>query len=207
MFSYSYVKQINIETLTTAIRADKAITAALDSITTVGTNFVCVFRSALGSSEKAALDAVVSAHVFSVPAVIATPMVIVEQPPFGAKTINGKKIFKRVMGTSKVVTAGETNIDYIIPFDWAKITGLEIVNCACMDKIALQVIDSATGTVSSTPGLLLNQFGTKVNMPHGFYEHRSEFDADLYKGLILRVIYESKTEKEVGVNFILNEVK
>jgi len=43
-------------------------------------------------------------------------------------------------------------------------------------------------------------------MRDAFYTRPSEYDADLYSGLIVRAVYTSLSAKTIGINYILNEV-
>lgn len=46
-----------------------------------------------------------------------------------------------------------------------------------------------------------------MNPAKDYYNHSSEYDADLYQGMQVRVAYVSISAKTIGINFILNEVK
>lgn len=132
---------------------------------------------------------------------------IQSQPSFGSKTLpTGERLIKRVEGVQVDLVEGTNTINYSIPWNWVKITGVEIVGCESLDVADLFVMDNAIGTFSGTPNAMLNQFAFTINLSKDFYEHRSEFDADLYKTMVLKCTYVSKTAKTIGVNFILNEV-
>lgn len=128
-------------------------------------------------------------------------------PPFADKFLGGMRIYRRVHGIQASLSQGENTVVWSVPYDWAKITCVEIVGGECLDYASLFVLDSSTGIVSGIPNFTLNQFGFNVNVSAGFYESRSKYDADLYKDLQLKVVYNSLSAKTIGINFILDEVK
>lgn len=127
-------------------------------------------------------------------------------PAFAAKNIGSKRLFKRVHGISASVSAQSEHI-FTIPYNWAKITGVEIIGGEVGDKASFLVLDTPTGSYSGQPNYPLNQFGFNVNIAPDYYEHKSEFDADLYLLMQIKIIYDSVSVKTIGINFILNEVK
>ena len=118
--------------------------------------------------------------------------------PFAAKTSDGSNLFKRVHGIQQIVSVGNNIIDFVIPYTWVKITGIECVGCESLDSVSLYIVHPVAG--------ILNQFGYAVNMRDQFYSRPSEYDADLYSGLIVRAVYTSLSAKTIGINYILNEV-
>ena len=146
-------------------------------------------------------------------AVKSQPSVIVgSSPAFTAKTViapdgSTKKLYARSTGFQATVSVGANTVNYTATIPWAKITGVEVVNCEALDTVNFKVIDTATGSYSTIPNYMLNQFGFTVNLPKDFYQRVSQFDADLYIGMILRVEYVSVSAKTVGFNLIMNEVK
>jgi hypothetical protein len=133
----------------------------------------------------------------------------VSQPPFGAKILSdGSKLFRRVRSTSGEVTNTPTNIDFTVPFARCKVTGLQILNGAIGDKATFQVLDTANGTISGYPNVVLNTFGTDVYIVPNIAEYPSKYDADLIGGMKLRLVYTAaiQTPKNIYVNFDLHEV-
>jgi hypothetical protein len=132
-------------------------------------------------------------------------------PPFGAKSqiINGvlKKFYARNTGLQQDLTTGSNEIVYTISYPWVKVIGIEAIGCEALDTAELRVYDNASGTYSGVPNAMLNQFGYTLNMAKDFYARNSQFDADLYAGMILKITYVSISDKRVGMNIILNEVK
>jgi hypothetical protein len=117
-----------------------------------------------------------------------------------------KKLFKRVHGIQNLVDSGSNIILYSIPYAWVKITGMEIINGENLDQVSVEILDSTTGTYSTIPNYKLNQFAYNINVSKDYYEHKSEYDADLYANMQIRITYNSLTAKTIGINFIMNEV-
>lgn len=129
------------------------------------------------------------------------------QLPFASKNLNGKKLFKRIHGMNQDCIVGENLFEFIVPYNQCKITGIEMINGEPCDYVNLEVYDSEQGLVSGIPNSKLNQFGFNVSMSKDYYEHKSEYDADLFIGLKILVRYNSQTARKIGINIILNEVK
>lgn len=137
--------------------------------------------------------------------------------PFAAKKImvNGvlKSLFKRVHGVkSASIPAGQSaNIDLIIPYAHAKFTGAEIFGSEHQDTLDFFILDDANNTYSGAPGsnYQLNQFGFDVEMPGAPYKNTSDYDADLYAGMVIRCSYKNNgaSPKVVSMNVWLHEVK
>jgi hypothetical protein len=128
--------------------------------------------------------------------------------PFAAKTLpNGKKLYKRETGIQSTLIQGENIIIYTVPYNWVKMIGVDILYGEKLDKCDLMILDTAAGTYSTVPNLQLNQFGFMVNISEGKHEENSEYDADLYVGMQIKIVYYSQSPKTIGINFNLNEVK
>lgn len=127
--------------------------------------------------------------------------------PFSSKKLGNQKIFMRVNGTSGSVSSNASNIDFTVPYDFCKITGIEIINAEFGDVANFRVLDTPSGTISGFSNVQLNEFGTSVNITEKFYRFESSYDADLIKDMTLRVNYTSISSKTVYINFILHEVK
>jgi len=136
---------------------------------------------------------------------------VTSSPPFGAKSqvIDGvlKKFYARNTGLQYDLITGSNDINFTIPFPWVKIIGIECIGGEILDTAELRVYDNALGTYSGVPDALLNQFGYTLNMAKDYYARTSPFDADLYQGMILKITYVSVSDKRVGMNIIMNEVK
>ena len=149
------------------------------------------------------------------------PVTITSQPippAFNAKTVtvNGSKksLFKRHTGIqAQVYAAQPTNIFFTIPYNSCKMTGASIIGGEILDTIDLFVLDTDTNTYSQAPvnivgpNFKLNQFGFNVNVAKDFFQNSSQYDADLYIGMKIKVVYSSKSDKTIGINIDLHEVK
>jgi hypothetical protein len=145
--------------------------------------------------------------------------IIERRIPFASKAIPEGKLFKRVHGTSGSIGAGQTvSIDLVVAYDQVKFSGAEIFGCDLGDIVNFTVHDTPTNSISGLDvgtygaNIQLNQFGFNVEMPPasiGTYKNTSEYDADLFKNMILRCTYTNNggSTKYIGVNFELHEVK
>lgn len=131
--------------------------------------------------------------------------------PYGSKTItiNGvvKKLYSRFTGQQYSLVAGSNTLNFTATLAWAKLLGVEAVNCEALDYVDFKVYDNATGTYSGTPNLLLNQFSFALNLPKDFYQRMAQFDADIYAGMVIQITYYSQSAKNIGINFLFDEVK
>ena len=132
---------------------------------------------------------------------------IVSNNPFGSKTLNGKKLFKRIHGVQKEVVIGTNTIEFIIPYDSCKMTGVEVVGASTGDTVDFEVYDTPAGLISGYPNVKINQFGFGVFISKDFYSHHSEYDSDVPKDIKIKIIYTSVAVATIGVNFVLNELK
>lgn len=55
--------------------------------------------------------------------------------------------------------------------------------------------------------MVLNQFGFAVVMPEGFYSQKSNYDADVMKDLVIRLEYTAKEARDLGINYLIHELK
>jgi hypothetical protein len=138
------------------------------------------------------------------------PNIAASNYPFASKVLaNGKKLYTRVHGVSASVSGAPDNIDFVVPYNNCKLTGIEIVGGNLGDTCNLKILDTPTGTISGVPDYVLNQFGFDVNVGKDYYKRESSYDADLIKDLKIRVEYDSAATLPIPVyiNFILHEVK
>lgn len=132
--------------------------------------------------------------------------------PFASKKIatggTTKNLFARNTGKRfQVVADTTTSCPYTATYPWVKMTGIECIGGEIGDYAELRVYDTPTGTYSGVPNLQLNQFGYELNIAPGYYKRESPFDADVYQGMVLTVSYFSISYKQIGLNYIMNEVK
>jgi hypothetical protein len=132
-------------------------------------------------------------------------------PSFGAKTlvINGvtKKFFARNTGAQYDLVSGSNDISFTIGYPWVKVTGVECFGSETLDTCELRVYDSPAGTYSGVSGAFLNQFGYSLNLAKDYYHREAPYDADLYYGMVLKMNYVSRSDKKIGINFLMTEVK
>ena len=138
---------------------------------------------------------------------VSKELTVTQQPPFAAKTIGDKSLFSRVAGKEFSLSVGSNDLLYTTPFAQMKFNGIEVINSEIGDKVDLYVLDDTSGTYSGTPSLTLNQFGYSVFLTEGYFERQSNYDADLYLGMQIKMVYTSITAKDLYVNYILHELK
>lgn len=130
--------------------------------------------------------------------------------PFAAKVLkNGKKLYRRKHGyLLDTIANSSTTLTIPVPYNECKINKIEIIDANSLDQIDLQVLDTPTGTLSTIPNYMLNQFGFDVVVSDFLYSDKSDYDADLVKDMQLKITYKNNTtsNKKVGFNVIFHEV-
>lgn len=129
------------------------------------------------------------------------------QPAFASKKVGTKSLFIRATGQVFAVTVGANNLDFVIPFNVMKFNGLQIVNGELGETISLKVYDTPAGLISGVPNYMLNQFGFNVNLPNGIFDRVSQYDADIFKDMVIRIELNALTARNFLVNYSLHEVK
>lgn len=126
---------------------------------------------------------------------------------FASKTtlLNGVeyKLFKRIHGKKydAVPTGQITSLDFIVPYANAKLETIEILNGEVGDSLSFEVIHPNGVT-------LLNTFGFDVYITKDYYKQHSQYDADVFQGLIFRIKYTNNgPTRPIYTNYVLNEVK
>ena len=91
----------------------------------------------------------------------------------------------------------------------AKFNGCSIMYGQDGDTCDLKVLDSTTGTYTTVPNYLLNQFGFDWNITSQPMRETLPYDADIFLGMQLVVEYTNNgnSDVEVAVNFYLHEDK
>lgn len=209
MSMYPYTKAVNIDRLTLEINQSSIITS-LEHVDCTGTDTKITFKADLSDSDKTTLDGIIYSHSgLSLPSgpQPVTVQSIPSPAPFAAKNVGSKSLYKRVTGIQQSLNQGSNTILFTVSYNWAKINGIDVVGSEVLDLVSFYVLDSTTGTYTGTANLQLNQFGFNVNLPKDFYSFKSEFDADLYLNMQVKIVYNSVSTKNIGINFILNEVK
>lgn len=130
-----------------------------------------------------------------------------EIPPFAAKTKDGEKLFSRSHGVKYTVAVGSNTPNFVVPYVSCLFNEIEIIGGEKGDYVDLFILDTATGTVTTIPNYPLNEFGFEVFVAEGFYKRGSNYDAALFLGLQINMVYYSISAKDIYVNYILHELK
>lgn len=130
-----------------------------------------------------------------------------KNPAFKDKSINGKKLFKRIHGESYTTVNGIKSCELVVPYNNCKVNGIEILGAEIGDYVQFKVKDTDTGLLGTIPNSVLNQFGFDVYLTPAVHKEASEYDADLILNMKIVVEYHSTTVKDIYINYILHEVK
>lgn len=204
--------KVNITRLSDEIN-NSALNSTLVNIRTDGDILNIELASPVDENQ---LDSIIANHSGEPYPEITTPAEVkvveeVASAPFASKVLtSGQKLFKRVHGVQAVVPANSTeSISFVVPYVQAKINGLQIVGASLGDTANFKVYDNSSGTISTIPNMLLNQFGFNVCLSEKFHVEESHYDADVIQGMKLELEFSNNTNSEVtiGANFILHEVK
>lgn len=207
MAQYTFTKShVALDRLTNEI-VTSTIVAALDYCTALGSTLEVYFKASLSSSDETTLGNLVIAHSgISLPG-DANEVLVLSNPAFSAKTVGTKKLYSRSTGAKYTVVVGANTLDFVVPYNEVKFNGLQICNGKVGESVNLKVLDTPTGTISGVPDYQLNQFGYSVNMPDGFYQRESAYDADLIKDLKIRMEYTATEARYLYVNYLIHELK
>lgn len=119
-------------------------------------------------------------------------------------------LFFRGEGKKVTCPAGQTtDIIYTLSYVKAKLNGMEIMYGQDGDTCNFKVLDSTTGTYTTVPNYLLNQFGFNWNVRVGSMKEILPYDADILQNMQLVVEYTNNgaSAVDVGVNFYIHEDK
>jgi hypothetical protein len=126
-------------------------------------------------------------------------------------TFNDKdNLFFRGKGVKQTITANSTeSIIYTMSYTKGRINGLEIFYGNNGDTCNFKVLDDTSGTYTTVPNYLLNQFGFDWNVDSNGLKEILPYDADLFINMQLVVEYtnNSNADTEIGVNFYIHEDK
>lgn len=130
--------------------------------------------------------------------------------PFCAKELpTGEKLFRRKKGlTFTLAATGETVVQIAVPYAKAKINEAEIFWAPEGVSAVMKVKDTATGTYSTIPNYVLNEYGHDVNIAKDYYRDISPYDADVRVGMVLEFTFTNRSgvEKLMGLNTVFHEV-
>jgi len=207
---YSFTQSpCEISSLTLAIESSSIVTA-LDYIQIYGAAVDVYFKAALSSGDQTTLAALVAANT-GVPTPSGPQPVTISTlpaaPAFATNALGNKALYVAMTGVQQALTTGSNTILFTIPYAQAQISGIDIIACEALDTASFYVLDSTSGTYSGTPNAVLNQFGYTANLPAALYTYRAPYTANLYENMQIKVVYNSISNKTVGINFDLNQVK
>lgn len=200
--------KLNLDKLQKDI-TESSISTTLDGLYLNGDSLSVSFIETLDAGEKSTLDALILNHDGEpIPENVVDTGVL--STPFASKIVAGGKLYRRKHGIRSTVSANSAkSIKFTVPYEIAKIDEVEIINCAGVDTVDLKILDSDTGTYTTVPNYLLNQFGFDVNLSDIYYTDASNYDAELNIGMQIEIIYKNNEPdtKSIGINFVLHEVK
>ena len=130
--------------------------------------------------------------------------------PFSSKELpTGEKLFRRKYGYKLTLLENSvTTFDITVPYQSQKVNEAQIIGCNSGVTVNFKILDTPLGTYSGTPNLMLDQFGFNVNVAKNYYRDHSEYDADLYVNMQIKVTIKNNTDltPTIGINFTLHEV-
>lgn len=141
--------------------------------------------------------------VHKIPDRISDGVTIDRKMPFSEKAVLEGKLFRRKHGFkfSNDIPVGQVgSFDLVVPYDKVKINELEITNAVDGDELDLIVLDTPQGHIQQSmgvppanvvPNAPLNQFGFGVQLSEGLYRDKSDYDADLIKDMVVRLVYKN----------------
>ncbi len=212
MADYTYNKYCDPGRLYQEIKLS-VVSKAVDYINTTPTSTTIFFKEALSDQNESDLDAVVEAHVATpLPEVAAAPVIIEALPAYGArkiKLVDGSErvLYGRNKGIRPSLVIGSNVVNFVVPHPWCKLRAIEAIGGEVGDYTNFEVYDSPLGTYSGVPNALLNVFATGLNIAKDYYNRDAKFDSDIYQGMILRFTITSVSNKTIGINIIMDEVK
>lgn len=130
--------------------------------------------------------------------------------PFATKELsNGKKLFRRKHGYKfSLDSSGTTTYKITVPYNACKINEAEFLDFPKGVSVLMKVLDSTTGTYTTVPNAVLNQYGFDALIAKDFYRDTSPYDADCFLGMQLEFIFShaANISDEVGLNMTFHEV-
>jgi len=129
--------------------------------------------------------------------------------PFASNNlIDGKKLHIKTHGVNKIVPGLTSEyLSFSIPYDACKFNEIEVIEDVTM--ILDFTVELPDADNDPTNNVKIESHGMQVNFGKTTYKRKSEYNADLVKGIILKTKIENKEDREklVGINFILHEVR
>lgn len=110
--------------------------------------------------------------------------------PFAKKIhTDGRKVTRRTRGFALSLdgSGNPQSSSFTIPFVSCLLTATEVINAVAGDRLKFEVLDTSTGAVSTIPNYSLNSFGEDVYPANEFYRASSNYDAELFQGLQIKI--------------------
>jgi hypothetical protein len=132
------------------------------------------------------------------------------QLPFASKELaNGKKLFRKKHGYTFTLNAsGETTYEITVPYAACKVMDIDMLWFPEGVTCDFKILDTEDGDYSGVPNYMFNQYGFDVAIGKDHFSDSSPYDADLYGGMRIVMVFNniSETSKTVGVNIPFHEV-
>jgi hypothetical protein len=115
----------------------------------------------------------------------------------------------RGQGLKHTIAGGDTySFDYVIPHAQCEFNGVEILYAEGKDVVNLKILDTSTGTYSTIPDFILDQFGTAWNVSKEVCIKELDYNATLYQGMRIVVEYTNNhtAAVEIAVNLNIHKV-
>lgn len=132
------------------------------------------------------------------------------QLPFASKEMpDGRKLKRRTNGMQFTIPANDSiTVSYTCPYAQAKINEVEVLWAPEFVTAIINVKDTAAGTYSGVANKILDSFGNSVNIAKDYWKGRSEYDADIYGGMVLEFVVTNASDvsKTVGINMVFHEL-
>jgi hypothetical protein len=130
--------------------------------------------------------------------------------PFASKELpDGKKLFRRKHGYCFDCVANQyTECIIVVPYAFAKINHIELLNAPEIIKIDLEVLDTSIGSLTGIPNYVLNKFGYDVFCSKDYYQDVSQYDADVVQNMQIRITVKNPSQAfNLKINTVFHEVK
>ena len=109
----------------------------------------------------------------------------------------------------EILDGEEGSIELVVPYNLCHINEMEFTNCKEGMTVDFKVHDTPTGTFSTVPNYMLNQFGFDVELPDGYYKDHSNYDATLILNMKIVIVVKNNTGAAITPkgNIVYHEVK
>lgn len=126
--------------------------------------------------------------------------------PYSATDFNGYNLIKKITGKRFNAVIGSNTFIYVVGYALVNLTGVEIIGGENGDHTSVNVLDKTIDPLFGTPDALLRKVADTCNIAKDFYKQESKFPSQLVQNLQVQIIYHSLTEKNIGINFLMDEL-